>query len=57
MDPLRAEHEMLGFFVSGVSKTSRKALHDPDHPFPFANLEYPPGTKKNHGISRGTGSC
>lgn len=50
-DPTTAEHEMLRRFCSGVSPTSRDSLADPDHPFPFANLEWPRGTRKRHGIT------
>lgn len=49
-DPTTAEDEMLRRFCSGVSRTSRVSLADPDHPFPFANLEWPRGTRKRHGI-------
>jgi hypothetical protein len=43
---------MLEIFCRGVSEQSRIALHDSDHPFPFANLEWPPGVRKRHGIDR-----
>ncbi len=49
-DPARAEDQMLATFCSNVSDASRHALHDPDRPFPFANLEWPPGIRKRHGI-------
>ena len=41
-DPEEREAKMLGAFVDGVSTDSRARLHDPDHPFPFANLEWRP---------------
>lgn len=50
-EPKRAEAEMLRFFCSQVSAASKQRLHDPEHPFPFANLEWPPGTRKRHGIT------
>ena len=46
----QSESEMLQTFVNGVSDDSRKRLRDPKCPFPFANLEFPPGTRKAHGI-------
>ena len=50
-DPTAAEDEMLRRFCSGVSPTTRASLPDPDHPFPFANREWPRGTRKRHGIT------
>jgi hypothetical protein len=50
-DPASAEDLMLRTFCSHVSDASRTLLHDPDRPFPFANLEWPPGTRKAHGIT------
>lgn len=50
-DPAGAEDAMLGAFCSRISETSRAGLRDPDRPFPFANLEWPPGTRKHHGIT------
>lgn len=47
------ESGMIRRFVDGVSDQSRQALHDAAHPFPFANLEWPRGTRKAHGL-RGT---
>lgn len=44
------EDRFLNIFVQNVSQESKKILLDPDHPFPFANLEYPKGTRKNHGL-------
>ena len=51
--PEEAEADLLGAFVRGVSGTAKSRLRDPDHPFPFANLEYPRGTRKAHGIGKG----
>lgn len=48
--PTKAEDDMLDCFCSGVSPEARKRLPDPAHPFPFANLEWPRGTRKRHGI-------
>lgn len=50
-DPARAEDAMLRSFCAGVSDPSRARLHDPDRPFPFANLEWPPGVRKRHGLT------
>lgn len=50
-DPDRAEDLMLKTFCSGVRINERQALPDPDHPFPFANLEWPRGVRKRHGIA------
>lgn len=50
-DPNRAEGAMLAAFCSAVSETARIQLFDPKHPFPFANLEWPAGTRKRHGLT------
>jgi hypothetical protein len=47
---LTAEAEAMGTFVAAVSQDSLRHLRDPDRPFPFANLEWPAGTRKRHGI-------
>lgn len=47
----RAEADMLGAFIDGVPGETRALLHDPHRPFPFANLEYPAGNRKEHGIT------
>jgi hypothetical protein len=44
------EDRFLNMFVKNVSQYSRRNLFDPEHPFPFANLEFPKGTRKRHGI-------
>lgn len=49
-DPTATESSMLGYFCSQVSKHTRDQLFDPGHPFPFANLEWPAGTRKVHGL-------
>jgi hypothetical protein len=49
--PKEAEHGMLAVFCNGVSDQSRGQVLDPDHPFPFANLEWPQGTRKRHGLT------
>jgi hypothetical protein len=51
-DPETAENKMLGRFCENVSDASRQVLADADHPFPFANLVLPRGTKKAHGLRR-----
>lgn len=50
-DPAEAENLALECFVSNVSATTREAVRDPEHAFPFANLEWPRGTRKRHGIT------
>ncbi len=49
-NPESAEDRMLRRFCESVSQGSRRALHDHAHPFPFANLEWPKGTYKEHGL-------
>lgn len=46
------ESDLLKLFVEGVSTSSKKIVADPQRPFPFANIEYPKGNKKNHGINK-----
>jgi len=53
-DPELAEDRMLRRFCEHVSHDSRRSLQDPAHPFPFANLEWPRGTRKTHGLQ---GAC
>lgn len=53
-----AEIAMLETFVSGVSPNTRATLGDPEHPWPFANLEVREGgrkIRKRHGIRRARG--
>lgn len=47
-----AESALLGAFVKSVSESTKAVLRDPSHPFPFANLEFPQGTRKAHGIGK-----
>jgi hypothetical protein len=53
-----AEIAMLDAFVAGVSRATRTRLADPDHPWPFANLEIRQGgrkIRKRHGIKGARG--
>lgn len=50
-DPNRAEDFLIRTFVTNTSTAGREALADPQRPFPFANLEWPKGVRKNHGIT------
>jgi hypothetical protein len=54
-DPRDAEDKMHSAFCRGVSMGSIRRLSDPEHPFPFANLEWPPGVRKRHGIAGAKG--
>jgi hypothetical protein len=54
-DPGAAENAMIGSFCSRVSEATLAALRDPAHPFPFANLEWPAGVRKAHGIKGARG--
>lgn len=45
------ERAMLGTFAAGVSPAARARLHDQERVMPFANLEYPAGVRKRHGIT------
>jgi hypothetical protein len=40
-DPGFAEDGMIDRFCAGVSHATKRMLIDPQHPFPFANLEWP----------------
>jgi hypothetical protein len=42
---------MLSLFCVQVSDYTKARLRDPAHPFPFANLEWPAGTRKDHGLT------
>lgn len=53
--PKEKESEMIGAFVSSTSAQTRQRLPDPARPFPFANLEWPPRTRKPHGITGARG--
>jgi hypothetical protein len=50
--PNYREDQLIGHFISNVSSETKRTLRDPKHPFPFANLEYPKGTRKAHGIEK-----
>lgn len=52
-DVNRAEDACIARFAEHVSPSTRMRLHDPVRVMPFANLEFPQGSAKNHGI-RGT---
>ena len=52
--PKDKEDELLGSFIDNVSDATKTILLDPIRPFPFANLEYPRGTRKKHGIGKST---
>lgn len=49
-DQTAAERQMLGAFAAGASAASRRSLHDPERVMPFANLAFPKGVRKRHGI-------
>ncbi len=49
-DPVAAENAAIGSFVARASAQSKAGMRDPAHPFPFANLGWPRGTRKAHGI-------
>ena len=46
-----AERLAIGHFADHVSDKTRVALHDPVRVMPFANLEFPKGIRKSHGIT------
>ncbi len=48
--PEQAEQQFIEAFCAGVSPATRAALHDPEHPLPFANLQRRPGVSKRHGL-------
>lgn len=50
--PKLLEDKMLELFVNNVSDSSKNILYDKIRTFPFANLEYPKGNKKFHGIGK-----
>jgi hypothetical protein len=47
----RAEGFLIKTFVENVSERTRHELADRQRPFPFANLEWPRGVRKRHGIT------
>jgi hypothetical protein len=50
-DPGGVEDRMLAAFCTNVSEEAKERLRDSAHPFPFANLEWPAGIRKNHGLT------
>lgn len=54
-DPEGAESEMTREYCRGVSESTLGVIRDPDRPLPFANLEWPKGVRKNHGITGARG--
>lgn len=46
-----AERRALSAFADGVSQATRATLHDRLRVMPFANLEFPKGVRKAHGIT------
>jgi hypothetical protein len=55
-NPEIIEQKLLGEFVKSVSQQTKILLYDPAHLFPFANMEYPPGVRKDHNITGATHS-
>ena len=51
-EPDLGEQSLLARFITSVSPQTRAGLRDPERPFPFANLEFPKGNRKDHGISK-----
>jgi len=49
--PEKTEYQLIQFFNENVSELTKQKLRDPEHPFPFANLEWPRGTRKAHGLT------
>jgi len=49
-DVVNAERSGISRFSESVSPKTRRRLHDPDRLMPFANLEFPKGNRKAHGI-------
>jgi len=49
--PQLAEHAILGRFCGNVSDRAKRTLMDPTRPLPFANLEWPKGACKDHGLT------
>jgi hypothetical protein len=46
-----SEETLLRSFVDGLGYGAVERLRDPAHPMPFANLEFPKGVRKRHGIT------
>lgn len=49
-DPDKVEAQMIRHFAEGVPREVRRSLIDPSAPLPFANLTFPRGRRKRHGI-------
>ena len=49
-DVIKSEGECIGHFAADVSEAARERLRDPVRVMPFANLEFPKGKVKMHGI-------
>lgn len=50
-DPNAVEKEMIRTFIDSVPPGVRNSLIDPNLPLPYANLEFPNGPRKRHGLS------
>ena len=50
-NPERSEYQLLRAFVSRVSPDAKTRLRDCGRPFPFANLEFPKGNRRRHGLT------
>jgi hypothetical protein len=50
-DVVAAERLAIGHFAEHVSEKTRAVLHDAARVMPFANLEFPNGVRKAHGIT------
>ena len=51
VDSNDAESAMLRAFVENVSDAAKRSVADQERPLPFANLEWPRGVRKLHGIT------
>lgn len=51
-DPEEAESRLIRAFITWISSKTKHSLRDAEHPLPFANLEFPKGNRKNHGIAK-----
>jgi len=49
-NPADAEEAALEAFAANVDQETKALLHDSEQVMPFANLEYPKGTRKDHGV-------
>lgn len=49
-DPATAEAAMIGHFVANISDDVASTMIDPTAPLPFANLTFPAGRRKAHGL-------